>query len=106
MKAAVLHALGDVPRYEDFAEPTADKDEALVRMRAASLKNSDKMVADGSHYDSLRQLPAVVGLDGVGVLEDGIRVYCGAPRPPYGRWRRRPWCQGRSACRYRMGWTI
>ena len=53
-------------------------------MRAASLKNSDKMMADGSHYDSLRQLPAVVGLDGVGLLEDGTRVYCGAPRPPYG----------------------
>jgi NADPH:quinone reductase-like Zn-dependent oxidoreductase len=84
MKAAVLHALGDAPRYEDFAEPTPNNDEALVRVRAASLKNSDKMMADGSHYDSLRQLPAVVGLDGVGVLEDGTRVYCGAPRPPYG----------------------
>lgn len=84
MKAAVLHALGDVPRYEEFAEPTPDKDEALVWVRAASLKNSDKMMADGSHYDNLRQLPAVVGIDGVGVLEDGARVYCGAPRPPYG----------------------
>jgi NADPH:quinone reductase-like Zn-dependent oxidoreductase len=49
-------ALGDVPRYEDFAEPTPNDDEALVRMRAASLKNSDKLMADGSHYDSLRQL--------------------------------------------------
>ena len=37
MKAAVLHTLGDVPRYEDFAEPTPGKDEALVRVRAASL---------------------------------------------------------------------
>jgi NADPH:quinone reductase-like Zn-dependent oxidoreductase len=84
MKAAVLYALGDTPRYEDFAEPTPDEGEALVSVRAASLKNSDKMMADGSHYDSLRQLPAVVGLDGMGVLEDGTRVYCGAPRPPYG----------------------
>jgi NADPH2:quinone reductase len=63
MKAAVLHALGAVPRYEDFAEPAPNKDEALVSLRAASLKSSDKMVADGSHYDSLRQLPALVGLD-------------------------------------------
>ena len=53
-------------------------------MRAASLKNIDKMMADGSHYDSFRQLPAVVGVDGVGVLEDGTRVCCGGPRPPYG----------------------
>ena len=84
MKAAVLNALGEAPRYEDFAEPMPDKDEALVRVRAASLKNSDRMMADGSHYDSFRQLPAVVGLDGVGVLEDGTRVYCGAPRAPFG----------------------
>jgi NADPH2:quinone reductase len=83
MKAAVLHALGETPRYEEFAEPTPDRDEALVSVRAASLKSSDKMMADGSHYDSLRQLPAVVGLDGVGVL-DGTRVYCGGPRPPFG----------------------
>lgn len=82
MKAAVLYTLGDAPRCEDFPEPTPNKDEALVRVRAASLKNSDKMMADGSHYDSLRQLPAVVGLDGVGVLEDGTRVCWGAPRPP------------------------
>ena len=58
MKAAVLHALGEAPSYEGFAEPTPNKDETLVRVRAASLKNSDKMMADGSHYDSLRQLPA------------------------------------------------
>jgi NADPH2:quinone reductase len=84
MNAAVLHALGEAPRYEEFAEPTPGKDEALVTVRAASLKPSDRMMADGSHYDSLRQLPAVVGLDGVGLLEDGTRVYCGGPRPPYG----------------------
>jgi NADPH:quinone reductase-like Zn-dependent oxidoreductase len=83
MKAAVLHALGAAPRYGDFAEPTPDTDEALVQIRAASLK-SDKMMADGSHYDSIRELPAVVGLDGVGVLEDGTRVYCGSPRSPFG----------------------
>jgi NADPH:quinone reductase-like Zn-dependent oxidoreductase len=84
MEAAVLHDLGEPPRFEDFAEPTPNDDEALVSTKAASLKNSDKMMADGSHYDSLRQLPAVVGLDGMGMLEDGTRVYCGAPRPPYG----------------------
>ena len=66
MKAAVLHALGEAPSYEGFAEPTPNKDEALVSVKAASLKNSDKMMADGSHYDSRRQLPAVVGLDGSG----------------------------------------
>ncbi len=84
MKAAVLHSMGETPRYEDFDEPVPAKDEAFVVVLAASLKNIEKMMAEGSHYDSIGQLPAVVGLDGVGVLEDGSRVYCGGPRAPYG----------------------
>jgi NADPH2:quinone reductase len=51
VKAAVLHALGQPPRYEDFADPQAIEGEVLVRIKAASLKNVDKMMAAGSHYD-------------------------------------------------------
>ena len=67
--------LGAAPRYEDFADPTPNENEAVVSVKAASLKTSDKMIADGSHYASVGQLPAVVGLDGMGLLEDGTRVY-------------------------------
>ncbi len=84
MKAAVLHALGKAPRCEEFAEPAAGKDEALVRVRAASLKAIDKQLASGSHYASPRELPVVCGTDGVGELEDGTRVFFGGPRRPYG----------------------
>ena len=84
MKAAVLHTLGDAPRYEDFADPAVAQDEALVRIKAASLKNFDKMMASGAHYERHSVLPVVCGNDGVGVLEDGTRVFCGGPRPPYG----------------------
>jgi NADPH:quinone reductase-like Zn-dependent oxidoreductase len=84
MKAAVLHVLGKAPRFEDFAEPTAGKDEALVRVRAASLKAVDKQLAGGSHYASPRELPVVCGTDGVGELEDGTRIFFGGPRRPYG----------------------
>jgi NADPH2:quinone reductase len=56
----------------------------IVRVRAASLKNIDKALASGTHYDRHAQLPVVCGLDGVGVLDDGTRVFCGGPRPPYG----------------------
>ncbi len=84
MKAAVLYKLGDLPRFDDFPEPEARENEALVRVSAASLKNSDRMMASGSHYDSHSQLPVVCGVDGVGVLEDGTRVFCGGPRPPLG----------------------
>jgi len=84
MKAAVLHALGKAPRCEEFAEPAAGKDEAVVRVRAASLKAIDKQLASGSHYASPRELPVVCGTDGVGELEDGTRVFFGGPRRPYG----------------------
>lgn len=84
MKAAVLHAQGELPRYEDFSDPTPTNDrEMVVRVKAASIKNLDRAIASGSHYDSHRHFPVVVGLDGVGVLEDGTRVFAGA-RPPYG----------------------
>ena len=84
MKAAVLHALGEVPRCEEFADPHATEGEVVVRVKAASLKNVEKMMASGTHYDRLPQLPCVCGVDGVAVLDDGTRVYCGGARPPYG----------------------
>ena len=84
MDAAVLHALGKVPRFEQFAEPAPGKDEVLVHVRAASLKPVDKQMANGSHYASPRALPAVCGIDGVGRLADGSLVYFAGPRSPYG----------------------
>jgi NADPH2:quinone reductase len=87
MKAAVLHALGEEPRYEDFAQPTPGEDEALVRVGAASLENSDKMMADGSHDDSLDQLPAVVGIDGVGCWRTAPGCTAAAlPNPALSSW--------------------
>jgi NADPH2:quinone reductase len=84
MKAAVLHALGSGPRYEDFPDPQPGENEVIVHVKAASLKNIDKAMASGSHYDSHRELPAVCGVDGVGILDDGTRVFCGGSRAPYG----------------------
>jgi NADPH:quinone reductase-like Zn-dependent oxidoreductase len=84
MKAAVLRELGRAPKCEEFAEPTAGKDEAVVRVRAASLKAIDRQLASGSHYASPRELPVICGTDGVGELEDGTRVFFGGPRRPYG----------------------
>jgi NADPH2:quinone reductase len=84
VKAAVLHRLGESPRFEDFPDPQAGTNEVLVHVKAASLKNIDKAIAKGSHYTSHRELPAICGIDGVGVLDDGTRVFCGGCRPPYG----------------------
>jgi len=84
MRAAVLHMLGKVPRCEEFADPVAGEGEALVRVRAASLKGIDRQLASGSHYASPKEFPVVCGTDGVGELEDGTRVFFGGARRPFG----------------------
>jgi NADPH:quinone reductase-like Zn-dependent oxidoreductase len=85
MNAAVLHDFDKLPHFEQFPEPTiADENEAIVQVRAAALKPVDKQIASGSHYASPGKLPVVCGIDGVGRLEDGARVYFAGARPPYG----------------------
>jgi len=76
MKAAVLKHLGDVPVYGDFPDPTPQNaDQLVLKVKAAALKNIDKLKTAPGTYLSYRELPAVVGIDGVGVLEDGTTVY-------------------------------
>lgn len=76
MKAAILEKFGESPKYKDFPDPEIQNDEQLLlHVKAASVKNLDKLRASGTHYASHAELPAVVGTDGVGILEDGTRVY-------------------------------
>ncbi len=84
MKAAVVHSFDEPPRYEDFADPAPNSDELLVRVRAAALHPIVRALASGKHYGSSGQLPLIPGVDGVGTLDDGSRVYFGAAHPPYG----------------------
>ncbi|ABF41351.1 Alcohol dehydrogenase, zinc-binding protein [Candidatus Koribacter versatilis Ellin345] len=84
MKAAVLHAAGKAPRYETFEDPVAGAGETVVEVLAASLKQVDKQIASGSHYASAKVFPSVCGIDGVGKLPSGQRVYFGGTRPPFG----------------------
>lgn len=76
MKAAVLEKLGEAPQYKDFDDPQVENDnQVLLNVKAAAVKNLDKLRASGKHYASHTHLPDVVGMDGVGTLEDGKRVY-------------------------------
>jgi NADPH2:quinone reductase len=86
MKAAVLWELGKGPVWQEFEEPEAGEGEAVVRVKAASLKPVDKQLASGEHYASPREtdLPMICGTDGVGTLEDGTRVFFGGCRRPFG----------------------
>lgn len=87
MKAAVLHAFGERPRYEEFPDPVPGDGEVLVEVKAVALENFDRMLARGSHYASrqlIPEFPAILGTDGIGSLEDGTLVAFGGVRPPYG----------------------
>lgn len=84
MYAAMLHALGRAPRYEQFPDPVPGTDEVLVQVSAAALKPVDKQMAAGSHYASPRAFPVVCGVDGAGRLDSGARVFFAGPRPPNG----------------------
>jgi NADPH:quinone reductase-like Zn-dependent oxidoreductase len=84
MNAAVLHAFDKPPRFEQFSEPIAEENEVIVHIRAAALKPIDKQMASGSHYAGFRELPVVCGMDGVGMLDDGTRVFFASSRPPFG----------------------
>jgi len=87
MKAAVLHEIGGIPRYEDFPDPVAGDDEVVIDVKAVAVENVDKRIAAGTHYASaqfLAHLPAIPAFDGIGALPDGTLVGFGNPRPPYG----------------------
>jgi NADPH:quinone reductase-like Zn-dependent oxidoreductase len=76
MKAAVLHQLGVAPKYEDFPDPVPQNDnQVVITVKAASIKNLDKGRASGAHYAPHTKFPDVVGVDGLGLLADGKRVY-------------------------------
>lgn len=84
MNAAVVESFDHPPRYAEFSDPIAGDGEVLVKVTAAGLHQIVKSLASGHHYGSTGELPFVPGVDGVGWLADGKRVYFGATRPPYG----------------------
>jgi len=84
MKAAVIHSYDAPPRYGSFEDPVAREGERAVTITAAGLHPIVKSLANGSHYGSTGEFPFVAGVDGVGKLEDGSRVYFGVSRGPFG----------------------
>ncbi len=75
MRAAVVRSFGNPPRYEEFAAPTPAEGQLLVDVLAAGLHPRVRSGANGTHYTSDDRLPLIPGVDGVGRLADGRRVY-------------------------------
>ena len=84
MKAALVTGPGRSPSYGSIEEPVAAAGESRITVAAAALHHVVAHRAAGIHYSSSHGFPFVAGIDGVGRLEDGRRVYFMLPRPPYG----------------------
>ncbi|HEY1452538.1 MAG TPA: hypothetical protein VGF57_03665 [Roseiarcus sp.] len=72
------------PVYADLSQPEPAAGEARIAVTAAAISQVVKSRASGQHHSSAGQFPFVVGIDGVGRLDDGARVYFLLPRAPYG----------------------
>ncbi|GAA0542941.1 NADPH:quinone reductase-like Zn-dependent oxidoreductase [Rhizomicrobium palustre] len=84
MKAAIIQAAGQAPVYADFADPVPVEGEVRIHVAAAALSHLAFGRASGTHYSSEARFPFVPGVDGVGRLESGQRVYFMLPRAPFG----------------------
>jgi NADPH:quinone reductase-like Zn-dependent oxidoreductase len=84
MKAAVVEGPRQKPQYKDFSEPLAKEGEELISIRATALSHFTKSRASGAHYSADGIFPAVAGADGVGITQDGRRVYFVLPEAPNG----------------------
>lgn len=78
MRAAVIDSLGEVPHSRDVPEPAPADGQVVARVRAAAIKNIERMLVAGTHYGSNRmKMPAGVGIDAIVELPDGRRAYAG-----------------------------
>jgi NADPH2:quinone reductase len=84
MNAAVVESAQSAPQYRPFDDPVPQPGELLVRVLAVGLHPVVKARAKGGHYTSSGQYPLVPGIDGVGRLDDGRRVFFAAARPLFG----------------------
>ena len=91
MRAAVVEAQGRPPVPVEVPEPQRGPGEALVRIRAAALNPVELHIWNGHFFDGPPRPPYVIGLEGIGVVEDGDRLAPGTRvrvefvHPGYGR---------------------
>ncbi|MBC9246121.1 zinc-binding alcohol dehydrogenase family protein [Paracoccus sp. 11-3] len=84
MKAAIVTKTGETPAFSDFQDPIPQAGEQLVHVRAAAISQLARARASGTHYSFEGIYPFIAGVDGVGQLQDGRRVYFAFPKAPYG----------------------
>ncbi|MEA2208371.1 MAG: hypothetical protein QOF54_848 [Solirubrobacteraceae bacterium] len=84
MRAAILRSAGAEPQLGEFDEPVAGDGQAVLDVSVAGVNPIDIRLASGQLGPP--RVPSIVGLESVGTLADGRRVYCGSSISPYGSW--------------------
>lgn len=84
MRAAIVKEKGTPPVLGHFDSPVGTEGHVVVNVSAAALSRVSKFRSMGMHYSSEGHFPNVAGMDGVGTLEDGTRVYFAMPTAPFG----------------------
>jgi NADPH2:quinone reductase len=82
MRAAVIDVLGGEPAVRDVPLPAPSGEDQLVAISTAALNPADLVYAAGIRFRPT--LPYVPGLEGVGRLADGSRVYVPLAPSPHG----------------------
>ena len=78
----MIDELGLPPVCRQIPDVQPSDGHEIARVRAAAIKNIERMLVAGTHYASTQlSLPAQVGMDAVAELIDGRRVYAGAIPP-------------------------
>jgi NADPH2:quinone reductase len=91
VRAALVEAMGRPPAAADVPAPRRGPGEALVRIKAAALNPVELHIWNGHFFDGPPRTPYVIGLEGVGVVEEGERLSPGTRvrvefvHPGYGR---------------------
>jgi len=82
LKAAVLPAVDAPFELRDVPDPRRGESQAIVRVRAAGLNFLDILIRHG-RYPQMPELPAVLGSELAGELDDGTRVMALVPGGAY-----------------------
>jgi NADPH:quinone reductase len=73
MRAALLTGVDGSFQLRELPDPSVESGQALVRVRAAGVNFADVLIRRG-RYPQMPELPAVLGSEIAGELENGIRV--------------------------------
>ena len=107
MHAAVVRSFEHASHYEDFDLPPHDDENAVViHVLASGPSSSGPLQASGAHYADERVLPMIPGIDAVGLLPGGNKVYFVVMIRPLARWLSRSSPTGAVASLCPRTWTM